>query len=304
MKESMKRVQDKVQHDNLEEIGSIKDDVKVYIRHCEERTVPILEWFFRDFETELINGVNRRFADVLEEMFLKIKGQKQRLALVFDGDLVPVITVDEIVRLFIMPLYKTKNIITLNGDRIDKFFTMNRALIGGIKAYKKDRIERYLKNIDKKQIRPESFLYNKVGYFAHLRTKIPQVGHEYGQFLWHLYEKAIQRGAKATKEEQMRESDDIDFIVYKEAYSIGKELKNEHVPNSYRKNNLPLKYLKYEKDSIPLEGVESAYLRLKEEIDKDIRKDIGNVIDKAVERDIKEDKWLLLKKLKKRFYLQ
>ncbi len=288
----------------MSEINGIKDDVKVYIRHCEERTVPILEWFFRDFETELLNGLNRRFADVLEEMFLKIKDQKQRFALVLDGDLIPVISIKEILQLFIMVLHKTKNITTLNGDRIDKFFTMNRPQIGGIKAYKKDKIGLYLKNIDKKQFRPESFLYNKIGYFAHLKTKRPQVGHEYGQFLWHLYEKAIQRGAKATKEVQMRDGDDIDFAVYKEAYSLGKKNKNSHVHGSYKRENLPLKYLKEEKKDISPNDVENEYLKLKEEIYKDIREDIGDVVNETAGLDIKENKWPLLKVLKRKFVLR
>lgn len=279
----------------------IKDDVKVYIRHCGERTVPILEWFFRDFEIELLNGFDKRFADVLEEMLLKIKDQEQRFALVLDGDLVPVIPIDGIVPLFIMPLYKVKNIITLNGNMIDKFFTMNRAQIGGIKAYKKDRIELYLKNIDKKQIRPESFLYNKVGYFAQLRTKKPQVGHGYGQFLWHLYEKGIQRGAKSMKEVQMREGDDVDFIVYKEGYSIGKELRTNHVPGLYKRDNLPSKFSQFEKNSISPDMIEEEYLKIKEEIFRDMKQDVGDVTDGTIELDIKVNKWPLLKILKEKF---
>ncbi len=287
----------------MSEIGEIKNDVKIYIRHCEERTVPILEWFFRDFETELLNGLNRSFADVLEEMFLKIKDQKKRFALALDGDLVPVISIEDILRLFIMPLYKTKNIITLNGDRIDKFFTMNRAMIGGIKSYKRDRIEIYLKNLDKKQIRPESFLYNKAGYFAQLRTNSPQVGHEYGQFLWHLYEKGFQRGAKATKEVTMRNGDNIEFRIYKQAYCAGRELKKDYLPNAYNKNNLPLEYLRDEKDGVTTANVEREYLRLKEEIDRDVIHDISGVMNSTVDVGIKYNKWPLLKKIKDKILL-
>jgi hypothetical protein len=279
----------------------MRDDFKVYIRHCEERTVPVLEWFFRDFNVELINGLNRRFADVLEDMFLKISDQRQKFALVLDGDLVPVITVDEIIRMFIEPLYKTKKLITLNGDRIDKFFTMNRALIGGIKSYRKAGIESYLKHLNKKQVRPESSLYNKVGYCAHLRTRIPQVGHEYGQFLWHLYEKAIQRGAKATKEEHMRAGNDIDFAVYKKAYDTGRELQHGFTFGSYNKNNLPSQYARDEKQSIPMDKTEEEYVRLKEEIDRDIKHDIGENSNSKVDINIGDEKHSLIKKLKRKY---
>lgn len=285
------------------EIGEIKNDVKVYIRHCEERTVPILRWFFRDFEVEPINGLDRTFADVLEEMYIKVKEQKQEFALALDGDLIPVIPIDMIITLFIAPLYKIKNIITLNGNMIERLFTMNRAQIGGIKAYKKDRIELYLKNIDKKQIRPESFLYNKVGCFAQLRTKKPQVGHGYGQFLWHLYEKGIQRGAKSIKEVQMREGDDVDFTVYKDGYNIGKEARNNHVPSPYRKDNLPLKFLQYEKNSISPDRIEEEYLKIKEEIFKDMKQDIGDVTDEKVELNVKGKRWPLLEIFKKKYRL-
>jgi hypothetical protein len=287
----------------MSEINGIKDDVKVYIRHCDERTVPVLEWFFRGFEVELIKGVKRVFADVLEDMFIKIKEQKQRFALALDGDLIPVVSTDKMVQLFIEPLYKEKRLITLNGERIDKFFTINRAMIGGIKSYKRDRIEIYLKNLDKKQIRPESFLYNKAGYFAQLRTNSPQVGHEYGQFLWHLYEKGFQRGAKATKEVSMRDGDNIEFRVYKQAYCAGMELKKDYLPNAYNKNNLPLEYLRDEKDSITTVNVESEYLKLKEEIDKDVIRDIAGVMNSAVEVGIKYNKWPLLKKIKDKILL-
>lgn len=287
----------------MSEIGEIKDDVKVYIRHCEERTVPVLEWFFRGFEIELINGVKRVFADVLEDMFIKIKEQKQRFALALDGDLIPVVSVDRMVQLFIEPLYKEKRLITINGERIDKFFTINRAMIGGIKSYKRNGIETYIKNLDKKQIRPESFLYNKAGYSAQLRTNRPQAGHEYGQFLWHLYEKGFQRGGKATKEISMRNGDDLEFRVYEQAYCAGRELKKNYLPNSYNKNNLPLEYLKDEKDGIATANVENEYLRLKEEIDRDMTHDISAVMNSAAEVGIKYNKWPLLKKIKDRILL-
>lgn len=260
----------------------MRDDFKVYIRHCEERTVPVLEWFFRDFDVELMNGLNRRFADVLEDMFLKISDQPQRFALVLDGDLVPVIPVDEIMQLFIEPLHKRKRLITLNGNMIGKFFTMNRAMVGGIKSYNKSRIDLYLNKLDKTQQRPESHLYSKAGYFAHLRTNKPQVGHEYGQFLWHIHEKALQRGAKATKTVKMREGDSPDFIVFKEAYYNGQNLKDGHTPGLYRKDNLPPEYRREEKDGISPDHIEEEYLSLKEEIERDIRHDIGDVVNEPL----------------------
>ncbi len=274
----------------------IKDNVKVYIRHCEERTVPILEWFFRDFEMEAINGFNRKFADVLETMFLKIRDQDQRFALVLDGDLIPIVSIDEIVRLFIEPLHEGKNIICLNGSMVGKFFSMDRAMIGGIKSYKKNKIKRYLKNIDKKQLRTESFLYTKVGCCIHLKTRRPQVGHEYGQFLWHIYEKAFQRGAKATKEIQMRERNEIDFLLYKKAYRAGKELKNSYEPTLYRKDNLPLEYSEHEKDSIMVNDIEKEYLRLKEEIDRDTKEDVGDVLNRPTKVGLKRVRGALLRK--------
>ncbi len=280
----------------------MKNDIKVYIRHCGERTVPVLEWFFRDFDIELINGLNRRFADVLEDMFLKIKDQDQRFALVLDGDLVPVVSIDEMVRLFIEPLYIKKNLVTLNGNMVGKFFTMDRAMTGGVKSYNKSRIDLYLRKLDKTQQRPESYIYRKSGYFAHLRTNKPQVGHEYGQFLWHIHEKAVMRGVKATKEIRMRKGNDIDFTVFRKAYNNGRFLRGNHMPCIYKKENLPKEYLESEKESIAPDKAENEYLKLKEEIISDIQHDIGNVIDQPLEvMGIEEVKSPLLHQIANKF---
>ena len=275
-----------------------KDDVKVYIRHCEERTVPVLQWFFRDFDVELICGLDRRFADVLEDLFLAIENQKQEFALILDGDLVPVISADDIVHLFVEPFLQFKKLITLNGNMVWKFFSLDRAAIGGIKSYRKQRIELYLKNLDKSRERPESYLYSKVGYSGQIKTNRPQAGHEYGQFLWHLHEKALQRGAKASWEVPMREGDDIDFVVYKRAYEMGKALKEGHVPESYNKNSIPQEYLRKEKESISSDNVENEYFKMKEEINNDIRHDMGNILDEPIfVRDIQVRNSLILTKI-------
>ncbi len=288
-------------NEKLQSTVNIKDNVKIYIRHCDERTVPVLKWFFRGFNLGLINGENRKFPDVLEELFINIKEQVQSFALVLDGDLVPLISTDEMIKLFIKPLTTTKKIITINGDRIDKFVTMDRALIGGIKSYRKSRVDLYLKNLDKKQIRPESFLYNKVGHFHHLRTKVPQVGHEYGQFLWHLYEKAFQRGAKATKEVMMRQGHDLDFEVYEQAYNAGKKSQKNFVTNLYKKENLPAMFSDHEKQAISPYNAEMEYLKLKEEINKDIKNDINDkYINTPFKTDVKDEKWSMKKMIKRR----
>ena len=80
----------------------------------------------------------------------------------------------------------------------------------------------------------------------------------------------------------------------------GLKKKESYIPGFYRKDNLPSEYARYEKDSIPVNNIEEEYLRLKKEIDLDIKHDVGNSMYKEIRVDIKEDQWSLWSKFKRK----
>lgn len=246
--------------------------VKIYIRHCGERTVPILKHYFAGFNVEEINGTGKSFSEVFYINLKKIKSQKEDYALVADGDLVPVISIDKLLKQMFTPFQNDEKLISVNGSRIDKFYQKDHPVPGGFKAYKKSNIGYYIDKFDKSQLYPESYLNNEYGGTKQLWLLSPQCGHEYGQCLWHVWEKGYQRGVKDPGNNSFRkhDPDDIDNVVFIEAFGKGSSNRNKHTKSeSYNRSNLPLKYKKYEKkratDTIVL------WSQLKVEIQNDVK---------------------------------
>lgn len=246
--------------------------VKVYIRHAEERTVPFLVSYFQGCIVELLSGNEKSFVSLLEENFHAIQLQLEEFALVVDGDLVPVIPREQLFDELLTPLREDPGLVTVNGTRIDKFSSYIGPKTGGIRAYRARNISVYKEALDTTQLKPESHLYTTAGKMVQLRLPYPQCGHEYGQYLWHIYEKAYQRGAKEKGEYQLRRNiRGVEYDVFREGYTAGGKNMARYRPIPYRKNTLPLRYLSAEKTSVC--DVEREYALLLAEIHDDMQAD-------------------------------
>lgn len=106
-------------------IDNYRDDIKIYIRHCGERTVPILQWYFHGYDIELVNGSGKKFTDVLRETLSKIPNQNQSYAIVADADMIPLIGIDQLISEMLCPFRNDNDLIAVNGTRIDKFLSHN-----------------------------------------------------------------------------------------------------------------------------------------------------------------------------------
>ncbi len=248
-----------------------KDSIKVYIRHCGERTLPLLQWIFRGYKVELLDGTKRPFTEVYEENLIKMHEQDEEWALTVDGDTLPIIPLEKIIQQLIEPMQKDSSLITTNGVSVEKFVYWPTFRLSGFKPYKPQKVHHYLKSLDKNQIRPESHLYKKVGGFYQYRGA-PQCGHEFGQYLHHIYEKAYFRGLKTDNGPRIRYLPTKEFKVFRDGFLLGKKEQQKAEVKAYNPNNLPKKYRKFEKSKIT--DFETDYNKIKNIMNLYIRFDI------------------------------
>jgi hypothetical protein len=247
-----------------------KDLIRIYIRHTNERTVSILRWYFDGYKQTLLSGINRRFSILLEENFELMLKQEEPYAIVVDGDIVPIMEKDELITMLITPFFIDDSLITVNGTRVDKFLYYPMGKTGGFKSYNVKHILKYLKNLNKDSLRPESELYKVVGGMYQISPNIIQCGHEYGQYLWHIYNKAIQRGIKSNKKIILRKLNSIEFEIHKKGLLKG--LLNKKELFNYTPELLPKEFRSFEMSSIKEENIKNEYIKLKNEIQKDVIK--------------------------------
>lgn len=176
-------------------------DLLVIVRGS--NSLPAIADYFHDYHVEYVPPCSC-FLDVFKKSLDLFLDHGYNYCIMIDEDVRPAISdVSAFISAHLAP-FAVDTVLTVNSNRIDRFWESPIPLDGGAKAYSRKGAEIYRKNLNDSYFRPESNLYTKVGGLYQLKTIKPLSLHEFSCLPISIYKKAYLRTIKMSNTKTTR----------------------------------------------------------------------------------------------------